>query len=196
MNHSGGRLQVVRSRKTACEPAPPTPSTHANVQTSKVSPPRTALLTNLPCRTRQGNTRPILVHPGAPPARAKILSHARSSAERHPCAASLAHSPPPSCHVEAVGQHRGQDAAHPHCQLPRDVVAPLCFAPSPLQLPVGRPAPSNGSRLRSHATPQCCGAGPSRTDTRNAPWMLPRLYISLGWGSPALMCTGRSTTRN
>ena len=138
----------------------------------------------------------LLVHPGAPPARAKILSHARSSAERHPCAASLAHSPPPSCHVEAVGQDRGQDAAHPHCQLPRDVVAPLCFAPSPLQLPVGRPAPSNGSRLRSHATPQCCGAGPSRTDTRNAPWMLPRLYISLGWGSPALMCTGRSTTRN
>ena len=54
MNHSGGRLQVMRSRKTACEPAPPTPSTHANVQTSKVSPPRTAPLTNLPCRTRQG----------------------------------------------------------------------------------------------------------------------------------------------
>ena len=59
MNHSGGRLQVMRSRKTACEPAPPTPSTHANVQTSKVSPPRTAPLTNLPCRTRQGKFRII-----------------------------------------------------------------------------------------------------------------------------------------
>ena len=59
VNHSGGRLQVMRSRKTACEPAPPTPSTHANVQTSKVSPPRTALLTNLPCRTRQGKARQV-----------------------------------------------------------------------------------------------------------------------------------------
>ena len=138
----------------------------------------------------------LLVHPGAPPARAKILSHARSSAERHPCAASVAHSPPPSSRVEAVGQLRGRDAARLQCQPPRDVVALLHLAPSPLPLRVRRPAPSNGSRLRSHATPQCCGAGPSRTDTRNAPWMLPRLYISLGWGSPALMCTGRSTTRN
>jgi len=134
--------------------------------------------------------------PRSPPARAKILSHARSSAERHPCAASLAHSPPPSCHVEAVGQHRGQDAAHPHCQPPRDVVAPLCLAPSPLQLPVGRPAPSNGLRLQSHATPQCYGAGLCRTDSHNAPWMLPRLYILLGWGSHVLLCSGRSTTRN
>ena len=107
-------------------------------------------------------TRPFLVHPGAPPARAKILSHARSSAERHPCAASVAHSPPPSSHVEAVGQLRDRDAARLQCQPPRDVVALLHLAPSPLPLRVRRPAPSNGSRLQSHATPQCCGAGLGR----------------------------------
>ena len=55
VNHSGGRLQVVRSRKTACEPAPPTPSTHANVQTSKVSSRPWGPLTNFSCRSHTGN---------------------------------------------------------------------------------------------------------------------------------------------
>ena len=79
--------------------------------------------------------------PRSPPARAEILSHARSSAERHPCAASVAHSPPPSSRVEAVGQLRGRDAARLQCQPPRDVVALLHLAPSPLPLRVRRPAP-------------------------------------------------------
>ena len=134
--------------------------------------------------------------PGSPPARAKILSHARSSAERHPCTASVAHSPPPSSRVEAVGQLRGRDAARLQCQPPRDVVALLHLAPSLLPLRVRRPAPSNGVRLQSHATDERCGAGLGRTDKRNAPWMLPRLYISLGWGSRPLSTSGLSTTRN
>ena len=79
--------------------------------------------------------------PPEPPARARILSHTTSVAERHPCAASLANSPPPSSRVEAVGQHRGRRAAHPHCQPPGDVVAALRLAPSPLPLRVRRPAP-------------------------------------------------------
>ena len=54
VNHSGGRLQVMRSRKTACEPAPPTPSTHANVQTSKVSSRPWGPLTNFSCRSHTG----------------------------------------------------------------------------------------------------------------------------------------------
>ena len=44
------------SRKTACEPAPPTPSTHANVQTSKVSSRPWGPLTNFSCRSHTGNT--------------------------------------------------------------------------------------------------------------------------------------------
>ena len=68
-------------------------------------------------------------------------------ARRHSHAASHAHSPRPSSHVEAVGQHRGRTAAHTHCQAPRDVAAPLRLAPSRLQLPVRGPAPSNGSSL-------------------------------------------------
>ena len=79
--------------------------------------------------------------PPEPPARARILSHTTSVAERHPCAASLANSPLPSSRVEAVGQHRGRRAAHPHCQPPGDVVAALRLAPSPLPLRVRRPAP-------------------------------------------------------
>ena len=134
--------------------------------------------------------------PRSPPARAEILSHARSSAERHPCAASVAHSPPPSSRVEAVGQLRGRDAARLQCQPPRDVVALLHLAPSPLPLRVRRPAPLNGSRLRSHATPQCCGAGLGRTDSRDVSWMLPRFYASLLWGVRTLMSTGLLTTRN
>ena len=134
--------------------------------------------------------------PRSPPARAEILSHARSSAERHPCAPSVAHSPPPSSRVEAVGQLHGRDAARLQCQPPRDVVALLHLAPSPVPLRVRRPAPLNGVRLQSHATDERCGAGLGRTDTRNAPWMLPRLYISLGWGSRPLSTSGLSTTRN
>jgi hypothetical protein len=42
-------------RKRVCEAAPPIPSTHASVQTSTVSSPRTAPLTNLPCTTQTGN---------------------------------------------------------------------------------------------------------------------------------------------
>ena len=75
--------------------------------------------------------------PRSPPARARILSHATSFA----CAASFAHSPWQSSHVEAVGQDRGQDAAHLRCQPPRHVVAPLSLAPSLLQLPARHPAP-------------------------------------------------------
>ena len=134
--------------------------------------------------------------PRSPPARAKILSHARSSAERHPCAASLAHSPQPSSHVEAVGHRRGQDAAHPYCQPLRDMDAPLRLAPSPPQLLVGRPAPSNGSRLWSHATDERCGAGLGPYHSLDAHWMLPRFYASLLWGTRPLSTSGLSTTRN
>ena len=77
-------------------------------------------------------------------------------ARRHSHAASHAHSPRPSSHVEAVGQHRGRTAAHTHCQAPRDVAAPLRLAPSRLQLPVRGPAPSNGEALNGRLNARRC----------------------------------------
>jgi hypothetical protein len=108
-----------------------------------------------------------LKDPSRPRSRSADSVRSLLSREEHSCAPSFAHSPPPSSRVEAVGQLRGRDAARLQCQPPRDVVALLHLAPSPLPLRVRRPAPSNGSRLRSHATPQCCGAGLGRTDSRD-----------------------------
>ena len=134
--------------------------------------------------------------PRSPPARAEILSHARSSAERHPCAASVAHSPPPSSRVEAVGQLRGRDAARLQCQPPRDVVALLHLAPSPLPLRVRRPAPFKRVCLRSHATAESSRAGPSRTDNDVKLLQPCRSNPTAPPGSHVLLCSGRSTTRN
>ena len=118
------------------------------------------------------------------------------SREEHSHAASHAHSPRPSSHVEAVGQHRGRTAAHTHCQAPRDVAAPLRLAPSRLQLPVRGPAPFEGVCRWSHATDESCRAEPSGT------------YSSIDLHGPglveafapprmrALLCSCRLTTTN
>ena len=138
----------------------------------------------------------LLVHPGAPPARAKILSHARSSAERHPCAASVAHSPPPSSRVEAVGQLRGRDAARLQCQPPRDVVALLHLAPSPLPLRVRRPAPFKRVCLRSHATADMIRAT-RREDASDVELHRPcLLHVTISTRDRPLSTSGLSTTRN
>ena len=134
--------------------------------------------------------------PRSPPARAKILSHARSSAERHPCAASVAHSPPPSSRVEAVGQLRGRDAARLQCQPPRDVVALLHLAPSPLPLRVRRPAPFKRVCLRSHATADMIRAT-RREDASDVELHRPcLLHVTISTRDRPLSTSGLSTTRN
>ena len=52
--HGEGQLQKVKVEKTACEPAQPTPSTHASVQTLKFPPPAAIPLTNFSCQSQTG----------------------------------------------------------------------------------------------------------------------------------------------
>ena len=118
------------------------------------------------------------------------------SREEHSCAASFAHSPPPSSRVEAVGQLRGRDAARLQCQPPRDVVALLHLAPSPLPLRVRRPAPFEGVCRWSHATDESCRAEPS--GTYNAVDLVHHrlLNILISVRDRLLGSAGLSTTRN
>jgi hypothetical protein len=117
-------------------------------------------------------------------------------ARRHSHAASHAHSPRPSSHVEAVGQHRGRTAAHTHCQAPRDVAAPLRLAPSRLQLPVRGPAPSNGVCRWSHAIAEKVRAGRRRAAIDADLLRLRLLHISFSVGDHLPGSSGLVTTIN
>ena len=118
------------------------------------------------------------------------------SREEHSHAASHAHSPRPSSHVEAVGQHRGRIAAHTHCQAPRDVAAPLRLAPSRLQLPVRGPAPSNGVCRWSHAIAEKVRAGRRRAAIDADLLRLRLLHISFSVGDHLPGSSGLMTTIN
>ena len=147
----------------------------------------------LPTPCRRPPQRPL-----STPLQRRSADSVRSllSREEHSCAPSFAHSPPPSSRVEAVGQLRGRDAARLQCQPPRDVVALLHLAPSPLPLRVRRPAPFKRVCLRSHATADMIRAT-RREDASDVELHRPcLLHVTISTRDRPLSTSGLSTTRN
>ena len=137
-----------------------------------------------------------LKDPSRPRSRSADSVRSLLSREEHSCAPSFAHSPPPSSRVEAVGQLRGRDAARLQCQPPRDVVALLHLAPSPLPLRVRRPAPFKRVCLRSHATADMIRAT-RREDASDVELHRPcLLHVTISTRDRPLSTSGLSTTRN
>ena len=149
---------------------------------------------------RRGCFRPLddapLKDPSRPRSRSADSVRSLLSREEHSCAPSFAHSPPPSSRVEAVGQLRGRDAARLQCQPPRDVVALLHLAPSPLPLRLRRPAPFKRVCLRSHATADMIRAT-RREDASDVDLHRPcLLHVTISTRDRPLSTSGLSTTRN